>query len=524
MIRRALCAVLFLCSNAFAQATPLVSPNEIVYRDLERLAALGLVDSLIIGIRPISERQVLSLLREARANLDRNPSARAWAEPVITADLARYERPRQRWIDSWLNEGSVMRSPPRPAPSDPNGSIDYDIKPFAMNRAGRPLIDGSTALIESSHVAMLGRYLAFTAAPRIALTSRDVSTNSSLRLQRATVTAMLGGLAIDVGRDEQLFGPSPTGGLMLSANAPSLDMIRIRNDHEWNIPLLSYVFGGIRGTLMVSDLGRDRVKYPHTKLIGWRLAATPHPQFEIGVGVLDEMGGDGGQEATFWDRVLDILPVVDAFRTDNDFLFSNKLAGFDLRWRMPKWAGFDMYAEMAADDIEGRTIRRAIHEDAAYLVGASLSCFIQCGRYGVRVEYRQTGTRFYTHTEYPLARSGLVFGDPLGPRGMGGYLTLDADAARAGTFALNAAFEARSGNTYGARGGGPNEEEFHFELLSRRPSEKRGRLLASWASNERVPVSYFVGAGVELVDNFAFTQNASRVNWLARFGMSVHPR
>ena len=343
MIRRVLQASSFalfvLCSNAAAQATPLVPPDEIVYRDIERLGALGLIDSLLLGDRPYSERQIVALLREARANLDRRPSARAWAEPAITADLARYDRPNQRAIDAARFEATAMESPTRPAPSDANGSIDADINPFAMNRLGRPFANGAFTFLETSHSATLGKHVAFTIAPRFAVTSeRGGETVPTLRLQRAVANVLLGDLAIDVGRDVALFGQSPTGGLMLSTNAPTLDMIRVRNEHEWNVPLLSYVFGGIRGTLIVADLGRDRITYPHSQLIGWHLAATPHPQFEIGVGVLDAMGGSGGQEASFADRVLDAIPLVDVFRTGSDFQFSNKLAGLDLRWRMPRWA------------------------------------------------------------------------------------------------------------------------------------------------------------------------------------------
>jgi hypothetical protein len=529
MIRRVLqasCFALFvLCSKAAAQATPLVSPDEIVYRDIERLGALGLIDSLLLGDRPFSERQIVALLKEARANLDRNPAARAWAEPAIAADLARYDRSGQRPIDMARFEAAAMESPTRTASGDALGSIDQDVNAFAMNRGGRPFANGAFALLETSHATTLGKYVAFTIAPRLAVTSeRDGETVPTLRLQRAVANVLLWDLAVDVGRDVALFGQSPTGGSMLSTNAPSLDMIRVRNEHEWNVPLLSYVFGGIRGTLIVADLGRERINYPHTKLAAWHLAATPHPQFEIGVGFLDAMGGNGGQAASFGDRVLDVIPLVDVFRTGSDFQFSNKVAGLDLRWRMPRWAGFEMYGEMAVDDIDGRTIERAVNEDAAYLVGASVSCFAECGRYAVRAEYHRTGTRFYTHTHYPLTKSGFVLGDPLGPRAFAGYLSFDADFARGGSLNITGAFEARSGNTYRAVTTGANDAGFHFELVSQRPSEKRARLFALWESDARQVFSLQAGLGVELMDHLAFSPGASRTNWLARIGASLHPR
>jgi hypothetical protein len=529
MIRRAVvtaaCALVALSIEAIAQATPIVSPDAIVYRDIERLAALGFIDSLIVGVRPFSEREVLRLLNEARRNLDRRPSARAWAEPAIAADIARYTRETQRPVDEVRVEAAAMESPSRLAPIDDLGVIDQDVNPLSSNRLGRPLASGATLLLESTHAATIGQYLALTLSPQLtATTVRGGASSTNLRLQRASANVLLGDLAIGVGRDAALFSQSPTGGVMLSANAPPLDMIRVWNEHAWNVPLLSRIFRGIRGQLVLADLGKDRIIYPHSKLIAYHVAALPHPQFEIGVQVLDVMGGDGGQEANFWDRVLDVIPIVDAVRTKGDFQFSNKLAGLDMRWRMPRWAGFELYGEMAADDVDGRTIGRSVKEDAAYLLGTSLSCLVECGRVGLRAEYHQTGTRYYMHTHYPLTKSGLVLGDQLGPRGLGGYLTLDADLRRAGTIAIAGALEARSGNTYRSASTGPNDAGFHFELVSRRPSEKRGRVLATWTSNARGTYAVQLGGGFERVANFAFTPSASRTNWLLRTGFELHPR
>src|SRR4051812_3869239 len=60
-----------------AQASPPIDPLERVYRDIDRLASLGLIDDLIVGQRPLSERQIGRLLTEAQSNLARltSPSA-----------------------------------------------------------------------------------------------------------------------------------------------------------------------------------------------------------------------------------------------------------------------------------------------------------------------------------------------------------------------------------------------------------------------------------------------------------------
>src|SRR4051812_6644233 len=82
-----------------AQATPNVPLSETVYRDLDVLAASGLIDSMIYGSRPYSRREVMRLLNEARRNLPRLISGAAWSEQTIDFYLHRYESAPATGID-----------------------------------------------------------------------------------------------------------------------------------------------------------------------------------------------------------------------------------------------------------------------------------------------------------------------------------------------------------------------------------------------------------------------------------------
>ena len=123
-----------------------------------------------------------------------------------------------------------------------------------------------------------------------------------------------------------------------------------------------------------------------------------------------------------------------------------------------------------------------------------------------------------------MAARGWLLGDPLGPRGVGGYVTLDADGGRAGRFAVQTAFEVRSGNTYRSAATGPNDVGFHFELLERRPGEKRGRLMGSWSGFDNRAIGVQLALGAERVTNFAFEQGANRTNWLGRVAIVGRPQ
>lgn len=505
-----------------AQARPVVPSDAKVYCDLERLAALGLIDTLLVGARPYTEREVVRLLGEARANIDRNPAAREWATDVIQAGLARYGRAGNRPIDEVRLDLTRLSSPARVTPEDETGIVDADINPLVAYSGGRQYVDGTTVGFETVHTATIGRFAALSIQPRLSLSATaGGGTRSTLTLQSGAVTAMFRDFSIEVGRDQVTFGQAQTSGILLSQNAPALDMVRIWNDRPWRVPLFSRVFRDLRGTLLIADLGGSRQIHPHSKLIGYHLATLPHPRFELGVQVVDVMGGNGGQPATLGDRILDAIPIIDAFRTSSDFQFSNKLAGIDLRWRMPEWRGFELYVEGAADDFDGRDFWRGFAEEAGYLGGVSFSCLVACGRWTARAEYHQTGIRYYTHTNYPLASRGFILGDPLGPRGNSGHLIADGDLGARGRIAVEGVFEVRSGNSYRATTTGPNDEGFHFELVTRRPAEKRTRLIASWLGDETSRLTPRITAGIERVHNFGFVGGADRTNALIQVGLTA---
>jgi len=506
-----------------------VAPDDPVYRDIDQLAAAGLIDTLIGGTRPFSEREILRLLGEAQRNLGRNPRARAWAESAIAADIARYTRPAIRVVDAVRSDVEEISSPFRRIDSDQNGTIDASVNPLAAYRGGRPVVDGFTMNLESAHSVLLGSHLAATVNPRVTLArprGGDASVND-LRLQTGAIQVLFGNVSIEAGRDYMVFGQSPPGGILLSDNAPPLDMVRVGNDAPFVLPWFLRYAGPIRTSFFVSDLGAYNQIHPHARLAGYHISFLPHPRFEIGVEVLDGMGGRGGQAASFGDRVADAVPLIDAFfRTHSDFEFSNKMAGGDFHWRMPSWRGFELYFEGAIDDFDYRRLKSVFLEDGGYIVGTSMSCLVECGRFGVKAEYHQTGIRYYTHGDYPMAKDGLLLGDPLGPRGLGAYLTLDGEFAHGNYLALTSAFEVRSGNEYGSVTTGAGTTGFHFVQKLHRPGEKRARTVLTYTPEMRLGagrLSPTMSVGVEQVTNSGFDAGIDRTNWLARAGFAWRP-
>ena len=520
-------AIVAMAPAVRSQATPRVPPGDRVYVDIDHLAAAGLIDTIAVGARPLSTREVVRLLSEAQRNIDRNAGARAWADAVIASDLARYAHEAHA-IDEVRVETAYLRSPYRRIPADSNGAIDATINPLASYRGGRPIADGTTSTLETMHSAILGRYLALSLNPRYSIqVNRSGGDNEQFRMQSGGANLLFGNLAIDVGREYAIFSQAPTGGLLLSENAPPMDMIRLSTDRPATLPWLLRYLGPLQAAVLVADLGTFHQTHAHSKLVGYHIEAHPHRLFEFGVEVIDEMGGNGAPPASFADRVADAFPIIDvAFRPNSDFLFSNKLAGIDVHVRAPSLAGLDAYAEGVVDDFDARRFHSTVFLDGGGIAGISLACIVQCGKFGLRAEYRQTGIRYYTHTDFPsgVQENGVILGDPLGPRGLGGYLTLDGESAQLGTLALTGAYEVRSGNRYASTSTGSNSEGFRFVQIEHHPGEHRTRATATWTPTSRkLRSSLRFTVGVEHVSTFGFVDGQIRTNGLAQLDYEWRP-
>jgi hypothetical protein len=518
-----------VCSSSVvrAQATANIPLDAAVYRHIDALGAAGLIDSLIVGQRPYSRREIVRLLHEAQRNLGRRSGESGWAESTIAADLNLYDAARGRRAADWIRfDGTYLDSPSRRIPPDSNGRVDATINPLVSYRAGRQVYDGATGILESRHIIEPERHVALFIQPRLTAASLRVSgtSTSTLRLQSGAASVLFGNLSIEAGRDAVVFGQAPSGGILLSNNAPALDMIRLSIDRPAQPPWIFRFLGPLRATAFIADLGPHQ-NFPHAKLIAYKLSALIHPRFELGAQVVDEMGGRGSPAGPFLDRLFDLMPLIDIFRT-SDYQFSNKLAGIDFRWRWPRAAGLEVLFDGAVDDLDARRWKSTLLEDAGYTGAISFTCLLECGTLRLRAEYHQTGIRYYTHAQFTsgIAQNGTLLGDPLGPRGLGGYLTIDREEQRYGMVSLSGAFEVRSGNRYGAASTGPNDRGFHFVLLERHPGEKRWRGVVSWSGSERArAVSMRAAVGVERVQNVNFVGGADRMNALAQVGMEWRP-
>lgn len=522
--------------EARAQVTAPVPLEARAYDQLARLRALGLLDLLPAGQRPYSRRFVAHLVAEGWNNLPRLAPAdqrRAVAERLLTELSTRYGVSPTRSasvrmppgfasrLDGSLADGTWLESPPRPIAGAGMTFMDASINPLVDARGGRRFANGFTASMEFAASAELGGHLAVSAQPRVAATSaRGGDAGALTEIRRLALAVGAANVELSAGRMPLQLGQGIHGGLLASMNAPALDMLHVGNDLPAYMPGFLRRMGPVRGQLFIADLGPEQ-NHPHARLAGWKVSLWPMRSLEIGVSVLAQTGGDGAPGATFGERVVDLLPLVDVLLfQDRDLLFSNKLAGVDARWR--HGSGMDLYADAMVDDFDIRRVRSSLWEDAGLVAGLVLPPLGPRASVRVEAEVQHTGLRFYEHAQFS---SGVTFrqtliGLPLGPRG-------DAVAARLGwetspdiewTGAL--AVEQRSEDQYMTTSTGPDDSGFRFVKVEDRPEERRIRALLGLrrrigAGGLRIEAE----GGGEHVRNAAFADGASRTNYMGRIAV-----
>lgn len=519
-------------SAAAGQATAPVPLHHRAYDDLEILHDEGLLRTPILGQRPYSRRAIAVAVAEARTSSLECACATERAARSIDRLAAEFatglagadgRTPRasafEGRVDRMALEYAALDSPERAVPDAGLGKIDARINPLASNRSGRALVNGHSMAVEADYRLQAGRFVALAARPRLwAADPREGATEGGIVLPSISARVVMRNLAVEVGRLETVFGRDDDAALALSANARPLAAVKIESDLPFRLPWILGSIGWARATFLTADLGPDQ-NYPGARLTAYKGSLRMNSSVELGLTAMNHWGGQGGPAADLGERVIDILPLVDAvFMADRDVEISNKLAGIDVHVRSDRLRGAQAYAEVLLDDFDHRRLRSVLVEDAGWITGLRLPNLAPDRSVALRTEFHHTGLRFYQHHQF---RSGVTYergliGSALGPRGKALYIEAGRTTGNGNWLALRAAIESRGNDQYVIVGDPPDYANFGFELRERRPTELRDRVTLSFRRSPRAAPSLVVRGevGFERVRNFDFIAGRNRRNGL----------
>ncbi|MGH7678163.1 MAG: capsule assembly Wzi family protein [Gemmatimonadaceae bacterium] len=473
-----------------AQPAATIPASSTLYDRLEAVSAFFPVRGLFLGERALSRREVQRIVASLSTAIDSVPPQAqrraAWARRELEVVLSALNEKRDMKVRGGLRagfawRGDVVSSNALEERIEPNGlgSIDAVTHPFAQGRYGWPTPDGTAATLAPRGVFGAGDWFAAAAQVSGTLTSEHEDGWISERfLQRGYLRGVFHNVGAHLGMEEQRWGQSPRGSLFISGNAMPFPSVSLSTDTAITLPWVLRHAGRTRGVLFISDLGGTQVP-PHARLVGWQASIQPWSRFELGVAVTAQMGGNGGPPATFFQRVVDLLPLIDALAPQHaDLQISNKLAGGNLRLRFPELSGTDLYYELQIDDFDGRRLRSSFVDDAAHLVGVRVPILLGDGLLAWRGEWHYTSLRLYEHGQF---RSGSTYrqriiGNPLGPHAMAGLLAANWQPTPARNLELSAALESRDPSQYTVVTSGPNDRGFTFVRLTNDPSFRRLRI------------------------------------------------
>lgn len=510
--------------RSFSSANiPLSSP---IYLYLDKLAGFGLIHRDIKGIKPFSKAEAARLVLEASRNIAAQDTVApdfavqllARVRELLPREVFLRENPdkkpalfdvnpvaglRARYVYLDGAARDYNRTSWDPAHQSAFGLFGGDLRPLGnggpvrvTGTEGTPLLENNNGSIHpEGHSGELRwaaeGYLGDKATALIEPMLLVSKADSTFRLNRGYLKLGGGGLELEVGRDENWFGPGYRGTTTLTSNARNFDLIKLSSPEPLNVAWVKNWIGDVKYSLIGSrfdetDAGTADHRQPW--MIGFKLAVKPADWWEIGANFVRQSGGPGFEGSP------------DSFFGGSSNDHSNSIAGLDLRFRIPWLRNTELYGEFSGEDNAGGVW--PIVE--SYVAGIHVPCLTAACRDDFRFEYFFGSVMLYGDWQFPR---GYVYHDmtPGHSQGGGGVQEFFGRYSHWFTVRNNLALE----YFYTERGRSYRTEGQVME------SKHAGRL--AWTLPIYGDVDGQLLYGIEKIGNLNLVEGAARTNQLMTF-------
>jgi len=367
-------------SSPANQGSPYVPLDSWIYPALDRLAAMGLIDSAFAGMRPWTRRECARLLSEAEDKVG-NIEGETTEAAKLVSQLERELLPETEGgtdntafrVESIYTRTEYISGMPL--------TDGYDFAQTQFNDFGRPYGEGWNTASGFSAYATSGRWVAYVrgevqtapSIPALPLSTREVVAGLDfLPLQPATpypavtqaalldayVGLMFSNWQISFGRQSLWWGTGEGTSLDLSNNAQPIDMVRVTRTTPLNLPSFLGWLGPVRTEFFLGRLSGFKFIFSPLGLVGqWgqvlpdqpfmhgqNISFKPTPNFEFGFYRTTIFAGEG---YPFTTHAL----IASLFDTGNSVAGTpnkpgKRTSGLDLSYRLPwlrNWA--TLYAD-----------------------------------------------------------------------------------------------------------------------------------------------------------------------------------
>jgi len=458
--------------NPNYMASPYVPLDSWIYPAMQRLIALGYIQSGVLGMRPWTRLACARLLDDASDKSPAESAGDSQAEKIYTALTAEF-KPEIARLDGAPNVGAQLESVYTRAMgiSGTPLSDGYHFAQTIVNDYGRPYWEGFnnvTGLTADAEVGPVSFYLrgeyqhapAMPSYPSSVLTATAAADGTpplangtteanKFALLDSMASVNINNVQISFGTQSAWLGPTESGPWLVSNNARPFPMVKIDDVAPHDIPGLSRILGPFRTQYFIGQLSGHHWEFcavstcqpystqypdvvgPHISpqpfIQEGKISFQPTPNFEFGMGFTAMFGGPG-LPVTF-GNFFRTLYAHSSTATNNP---GKRISAADFSYRIPgmrNWLTFYMDS-LVVDEISPIGSTRANVNPGIYmpqLPGLPNMEFRAEGVNESRNHQFVPGFVYYDERRYldGYTNDGNLLGNPVGRAGRGvrGWLT-----------------------------------------------------------------------------------------------------
>lgn len=353
--------------------SPYVPLDSWVYPMLDRLAALGVIRSEFLGMRPWTRLECARLVEEAEDGLSERSLDAAVASSsmqMLETEFAREKEVlgggsnRAMKLESIYTRGTNISGKPL-ADSAHFGQT-------VINDFGRPFQEGFNNVTGFSGYADEGKYTFYVrgeyqhapAGPAYSLPVRQaiafvdanplqaaqgVTAIDQYRLEEAHVGVNVENWQMTFGKQSLWWGPGEGGAMLFSNNAEPIYMFRTSRITPLRLPWIFQWMGPVKVDFFFGQLAGN--EFPPRPLIhGEKISFKPTQNLEVGFSRTVEMGGVGRPLTlrSLWNSYTSVTSLNNETPANDP---GKRTGGFDFKYRVPflrNWV--TLYADSLSDD------------------------------------------------------------------------------------------------------------------------------------------------------------------------------
>jgi hypothetical protein len=359
-------------TQAKDMGSPYMPLDSWVYPALDRLVAMGYVQSGFAGIKPWTRMECARLLQEAHSLIQNEGPEDG--EPVrLYRALAREFSPEIGLLAGGRNMAAEVESiyARSTAISGPPLTDGYHFGQTIYNDFGRPYAEGFNMVTGMSARAEAGPFAFYVRgeyqhAPATASVPANVqaaiAANDQIPLVPAATPADVNrfrlldgyvnfavkGFQLSAGKQSLWWGPGRGGALLMSDNAEPMYMLRLNRTFPTKLPSIFGWLGPMRTEFFFGKL--EGHQFPaHPFIHGQKISFKPTPNLELGFSRTVTFAGD--PQPLTWGTFFDSFFSTSSGNPDPRQKPGDRRGGFDFSYRIPglrKW--LILYNDSLVDD------------------------------------------------------------------------------------------------------------------------------------------------------------------------------